>query len=86
MITALLQMLWQKQKAASGLSIPRQVWVTVSKQITLGYKSFGLQEFLGIIMLQYLMQMLKYEFSNEIVANGGLNGVMLLLQLQMDSN
>jgi molybdopterin-containing oxidoreductase family iron-sulfur binding subunit len=63
-----------KAKAASGLSIPRQVWVTVSKQITLGYKSFGLQEFLGIIMLQYLMQMLKIRTSNEIVANGGLNG------------
>jgi molybdopterin-containing oxidoreductase family iron-sulfur binding subunit len=28
----------------------------------------------GIIMLQYLMQMLKNTNSNEIVANGGLNG------------
>jgi molybdopterin-containing oxidoreductase family iron-sulfur binding subunit len=28
----------------------------------------------GIIMLQYLMQMLKIRTSNEIVANGGLNG------------
>jgi molybdopterin-containing oxidoreductase family iron-sulfur binding subunit len=62
LITALLQMLWQKQKQHQDWSlfcIPRQVWVTVSKnnpwlqEFPIHYREFG------IIMLQYLMQMLK---------------------------
>jgi molybdopterin-containing oxidoreductase family iron-sulfur binding subunit len=63
LITAAAANALAKAKAASGLSlfcIPRQVWVTVSKQNPwLQEFPIQLQEFLGIIMLLFLMQMLK---------------------------
>jgi molybdopterin-containing oxidoreductase family iron-sulfur binding subunit len=49
-----------------------------------GYKSFrSYYKSSGIIMLLFLMQMLKNMNSNEIVANGGLNGSYATITTQM---
>jgi molybdopterin-containing oxidoreductase family iron-sulfur binding subunit len=78
-----------KSKAAAGFELVLYTKTGMGdgqQANNLGCKSFLIlsQEYLGIIMLLFQMQMLALSMSNEIVANGGLTEVMLqLLQLMV---